>query len=140
MAEMNLAPLENLHAGDIVYVDIRCYGYEWYDTLLTFLPDRFEKIYVVEYHVFEVYRNILLADCPTYCEKWRKKTGITALSSYWVFAYLHREFNYDTMVLITRDMCRENPVLISTDEKKQESVLAALFPQSRTSASVSPGK
>ena len=40
--------------NDILYIDIRSYGFDWYDNLLTMVQDRYDKIYVVEYHVRSV--------------------------------------------------------------------------------------
>jgi hypothetical protein len=128
IANIRDQPITNLFPGNALYVDIRCYGVEWYDTLLTFLPDRFSKIYVVEYYVTHVYTTTLCATCSLLDEVWNHKSGINALNSYWLFAWAHRSFADDKMVLVTAQMCLEFPVLISQDVKKQKALLQKLFP------------
>ena len=54
-------PISVYSVGDILYVDIRSYGFTWYDTLLTMFPDHFDKQYVVEYQVRSVTSKFITA-------------------------------------------------------------------------------
>jgi hypothetical protein len=122
-------PIRELHTGDLLYVDIRCYGWQWFDESLDFLPDRYEKIYVVVYHVSRVFTHMIAAECPTYNEQWPVTKKASGLNAYWIFAWTSRYFDADTMVLVTPEMCREHPILISADVTEQREALAKLFPK-----------
>ena len=53
--------LTKKQVGDKVYVDIRCYSTEWYDSVLTFLTDRYDKLNVVIYEVVAVTTHAIKA-------------------------------------------------------------------------------
>ena len=115
----------------ILYVDIRSYGFTWYDTLLTMFPDRFDKQYVVEYQVRSVTSKFITAYCSTYYELWDATTGPNRLDAYWCYAWGSlRHFNPDTMILVTPHLCQQYPLLISSDLAKQQLVLNFHFPTS----------
>jgi hypothetical protein len=119
-------PIQTLYSGNKIFVDIRCYGCQWYDESLTFLEDRYEKVYVVEYEVLEVFTHAISARCDVYNEMWpvtRSKSNPGALNAYWIYAWTHRSFDDKTMMLVTREMCARNPVLISLDPERQREAL-----------------
>ena len=66
LAKIRSQPVTGYQVGDKVYVDIRCYSTEWYDSVLTFLTDRYDKLYVVMYEVVAVTTRAIKAYCPTY--------------------------------------------------------------------------
>ena len=113
------------------YVDIRTYSTAWYDEELTFLEDRYDKVYVVAYQVTAVYPRYIKAYCPTYDEFWQVSTGPNKLDVYGCYAYGWRTNLDETMVLVTPELCRRYPALISPDVGTRERVLQHHFPELR---------
>jgi hypothetical protein len=123
------AELPEYTKGETLYVDIRCYGTAWYDQELTMFPDRYDKVYVVAYTVAGTSRRALFANCDVYQEVWRELSGPSALDPYFCYAYGSvRDFDADSMILVTPDLCRSYPVLISSDVAQQQRVLMHFFP------------
>jgi hypothetical protein len=118
-------PIQSLYSGDKLLVDIRCYGCQWYDECLTFLKDRYEKIYVVEYEVLDAFTHAIAAKCEVYNEVWpvTRKGSPGSLNAYWLYAWTYTSFDNDNMILVTNEMCIENPILISQDLQKQRDTL-----------------
>ena len=110
-------------------MDIRTYSTGWYYEELTFLEDRYDKVYVVIYQVTAVYPRFLKAYCPTYDEFWQPSSGPNKLDAYWCYAYGGRTKLDATMVLVTPKLCRRYPVLISPDIGTRERVLLHHFPE-----------
>ena len=135
LAELRRTTVQGYAVGDILYVDIRCYSTAWYDEELTFLEDRYDKVYVVLYEITGVTPKVLKAYCPTYDEVWEATTGTTKLDAYWCYTYGRTTELGEDMVLVTPEMCLRYPALISPDVGTRERVLRHHFPE-RYQASV----
>ena len=135
LAELRRAAIQGYAVGDILYVDIRCYSTAWYDEELTFLEERYDKVYVVLYEITGVTPKVLKAYCPTYDEVWEATTGTTKLDAYWCYTYGRTTELGEDMVLVTPEMCLRYPALISPDVGTRERVLRHHFPE-RYQASV----
>ena len=131
LGKIRSQPISGYSIGDKIYVDIRCYSTEWYDNELTFLTDRYDKVYVVIYEVTGVYNRFLNAYCPVYDERWEATSGLCKLDSYWCYAFGHRRVLTDEMVLVTPELCRDHPQLISPDASTRQRVLEFHFPECR---------
>ena len=131
LGKIRSQPISGYSIGDKIYVDIRCYSTEWYDNELTFLTDRYDKVYVVIYEVTGVYNRFLKAYCPVYDERWEATSGPCKLDSYWCYAFGHRRALTDEMVLVTPELCRDHPQLISPDASTRQRVLEFHFPECR---------
>ena len=79
--------------GEVLYVDMRSYGHLWYDETLAMLDDRFDKKYIVEYKVTDIFATRINAFCDVLQEIWDKPRGAESLGSYWFFAWAHRTFD-----------------------------------------------
>ena len=130
LANLRSAPVTGYSVDDHLFVDIRCYSTEWYDTVLTFLPDRYDRVYVVVYEVTSVHARFLTAYCPTYDERWDAASGPCKLGAYWCHAFGYRRVLTDDLVLVTPDLCRLHPALISPDPAARQRVLDLHFPPS----------
>ena len=129
LAEKRKAAIHGYAVGDVLYVDIRCYSFGWYDDVLTFLEDRYDKAYVVVYQITAVNPRYLCAYCPTYDELWQAASGLNKLDAYWCYTYGSTRELDDTMVLVTPELCRRYPALISPNEDTRKRVLAHHFPE-----------
>ena len=134
LSQLRSGPVSGYAVGDKLYVDIRCYSTEWYDSVLTFLPDRYDKLYVVLYEVTGVHPRYIKAYCPVYDERWEAATGPCKLGGYWCHAFGCHRVLTDNMVLITPDLCRQHPELISPDPTARQRVLDLHFPLPRVSS------
>ena len=123
LTEMKRATISGYEVGAELYVDIRTYGTGWYDNELTFLEDRYDRIYVVVYLVTAVYPRYLKAYCPTYDELWQASTGASKLDAYWCYVYGRTTELKQGMVLVTPEICRRYPTLISPDVSTRQRVL-----------------
>jgi hypothetical protein len=124
------AALQNYAVGDTLYVDLRWYDYSWYNDL-EFLPDRYDKQYVLEYNVLALTTYVLTCHCIAFDELWAAAKGKTALNAYWCYCWGNiKTFNPTTMILITPELCKQHPNLISNDINKQRRVLQKHFPGS----------
>ena len=121
-------PITAVKKGDVLYVDLRSYGSYWYDEVLEVLEDRFDKIYVVEYQVTEVFATRINATCDVLQEIWDAPRGPSSLGSYWYFAWTHKDFNAERMALVTKEMLLRYPRLIPWDSAVQRRVLLHHFP------------
>ena len=123
-------PISGYDIGDVLYVDVRCYGCEWYSLLLTNFPDRFYRQYVLRYEVTGVCSKYVCAYCEVYDEIWTESKGINCLDAYWCYAWGScRALNLDTMTLITPALCKAYPEIISADPVMQQRVLHKHFPK-----------
>lgn len=61
---VNATPIIEVAVGDLVYVDLRCYGAAWYDTLP--LPDKYTTKFMVEYKYLEFNKSGNKVKC--YCK------------------------------------------------------------------------
>ena len=77
----------------------------WYDEELTFLEDRYDKVYVVAYLVTVVYPRYIKAYYPTYDEFWQVSAGPNKLNAYWCYAYGWRTNLDETMVYLLPQSC-----------------------------------
>ena len=84
---------------------------------------------LVVYQVTAVYPTYLKAYCPTYNELWNCATGPNKLDAYWCYVYGRSTELKENMVLVTPEMCRLHPALISPDEGTRERVLNYYFPE-----------
>ena len=99
--------------NDTVFVDLRCYGYEWYAALN--LPDHDHTDYVVAY-TYTKWKGATLhngghnridAWCPVFKEHWQ---NANALDNYFVFAWGSKKiFNAETMVLVDSAFIAQYP-------------------------------
>jgi hypothetical protein len=122
-------PITTVKVSDTILVDLRFYGFKWYDEDLTLLPDRFDKKYVVEYEVLTVNKKFITANCHAFNETWKDSSGTHCLNSYWCYAYGScRMFDAATMVLIDPIFVREHPWIYSKSPEKQQDLLQHLFP------------
>jgi hypothetical protein len=122
------ATITGYQVNDELYVDLRSYNFVWYDQLED-LPDRFDKKYVLLYRVTAVNTHTIYCYCPVFDEHWCYPRGPNACNAYWCYAWGHvRDFNPLTMILITPQLCRSTPSLISTDLAQQRRVLHYHFP------------
>ena len=128
LKEKRKEPITGVKVGDVLYVDIRSYGHYWYDEVLVFLGDRFDKRYVVEYKVVAVFPLRLHANCEIYDEVWDAVRGSSVLSSYWFYAWVHRVFKPATMELVSKDLILRHPRLIPWGIEVQRRVLLNHFP------------
>ena len=131
LGKLRSQPISGYLVGDKIYVDIRCYSTEWYDNELTFLTDRYDKVYVVFYEVTGVHNRFLKAYSPLYDERWEATSGPCKLDSYWCYAFGHRRALTDDLVLVTPELCRDYPALISPDPSTRQRVLEHHFPECR---------
>ena len=121
-------PITGVKKGEVLYVDMRSYGHLWYDESLTMLDDRFDKKYIVEYKVTDVFATRINSFCEVLQEIWDKPRGAESLGSYWFFAWAHRTFDGAKMVLVTKDLLLRFPRLIPWDSANQRRVLLHHFP------------
>jgi hypothetical protein len=70
-----------------------------------------------------VYDKCVIARCETYDETWDHRSGIYKLDNYWLFAWTHDAFDPSRMVLVTTDMLRLNPLLVSLDTDRQAAII-----------------
>jgi hypothetical protein len=125
------SPITGYSVGDTLYVDLRCYGSDWYDQL-TDIPDRYDKQYMLLYKVTAISHHFLSCYCAVFDEQWQSARGPRALSPYWCYAWGSiRDFNADTMILITPYLCRVKPSLISSNIEEQQRVLKHHFAEYR---------
>ena len=61
---MKRSSISGYEVGQTLYLDIRTYITGWYDEELTFLEDRYDKIYVVVYQVTAVYPRYIKSLLP----------------------------------------------------------------------------
>ena len=128
LSKIRSGPIYGYSPGDKVYVDIRCYSTDWYDNVLTFLPDRYDKLYVVVYEVIAVQARFIKAYCPVYDERWEASTGPCKLGGYWCHAFGCHRVLTDAMVVVTPELCLRHPELISPDPSARQRVLDLHFP------------
>lgn len=128
LGKLRSSPITGYAVGDKVYVDIRCYGTEWYDSVLIFLADRYDKVYVVIYEVTAVHSRFIKAYCPVYDERWEATHGPCKLGAYWCHAFGYRRQLTDDLVLVTPELCRLHPEVISPDIATRRRVLDFHFP------------
>jgi len=107
VAERNRTPIKAVKPGDVVYVDLRCYGFGWYESLD--LPDMDNLTYVLEYRYqeFATRQHLKIwSVCPVFNE--RHCVDHTFVYTYGSF------FKVDsaTMVLIDRAFIRRFPKLL----------------------------
>jgi hypothetical protein len=125
------SPITGYSVGDTLYVDLRCYGSDWYDQLND-IPDRYDKQYMLLYKVTAVSPNALSCYCAVFDEQWQIARGPRALSPYWCYAWGSiRDFDPDTMILVTPYLCRAKPSLISSTPEEQQRVLKHHFAEYR---------
>ena len=129
LSEIRRSTIRGYSVGDTLYVDIRCYSTGWYDEELTFLEDRYDKVYAVAYQVTAVHSRYLKAYCAVYDELWQASTGPGKLDAYWCYVYGRAKELTDAMTLVTPELCRRYPALISPDLGTRQRVLALHFPE-----------
>ena len=113
LARKRKDPMPDLHQGMVIFVNLRWYGYAWYDNLHC-LPDRFDRSYVVEFVIRSVRPTYITAYCHVFNDEWVSPSGPTKLDSYFFFAWVHMgNLDHDTMTLITPDFCRDHPEILS---------------------------
>ena len=81
-AAINKQPISEVTPGDVVYVDLRWYGYDWYSGLG--LPNFDTHLYLVKFEYTQWYhsttRTKIVAVCRVFNEEW-------PLNHYFVRAY-----------------------------------------------------
>jgi hypothetical protein len=109
-------PIAGYDVGDILYVDIRFYGHEWYDTQLSSISDRYDILYVVPFEVTVVHSKYINCYCALFDEAWNATSGPTCLDNWWCTAWgCNRHLIPDKMCLVSVDVCRQFPDIISAD-------------------------
>jgi hypothetical protein len=105
MSALNKIPITSVAPGDVVFVNIRSYGEQWY--VSTDLPDLYHINYVVEWnYVSWVKRNFTLrVSCSRF-------TGTFTITHSTVRSWGDcKIFDPDTMVLITDELMEKYPKL-----------------------------
>jgi hypothetical protein len=106
ISERNATPIVEVQPGDIVFVDIRIYGEDWY--LQIGLPDHFHKLYVVEWHYFAWVNKSRLkikTRCPIMGTNYVMDHNLVIL---WGRT---KVFNENSMVLISEEYMEKYPIL-----------------------------
>jgi hypothetical protein len=69
LSQLNKTPITEVEPGDNVYVDLRCYGSDWFDTLN--LPNQYFTRYMVlyTYENFNATRTRIKCYCPVFKER-----------------------------------------------------------------------
>ena len=103
--------ISGVDVGDKVYVDLRSYGADWYDSLNLPLAD--SKSYVLEYR-YTKWSNAkhtkIVAHCKTFNETF-------TLDGYFVFAYGSiKILDFETMILVDADLVSIYPALLPTQK------------------------
>lgn len=105
--EINSSPITRVKLGDVVFVDLRCYGSDWYNTLS--LPEKDFLSYVVEYKyvrwVSKSHRKVQ-AICSVFGETF-------TVDNYFVYSY-GSIFDFDPRccVLIDREFTIKYPEVL----------------------------
>jgi len=107
VAERNRTAIKEVKPGDVVYVDLRSYGFGWYESLD--LPDLDQLIYVLEYR-YENFAGIkklkIWCSCAVLNERF-------CVDHQFVFAYgCVFKLNPASMVLIDRAFVRRYPKVL----------------------------
>jgi hypothetical protein len=107
IAQFNRTPITDVRPGMEVYVDLRCYGWDWYDLLD--LPDKHVLTYVVKY-VYRDYvganRTKIKAYCPIFDETF-------TVANHFVMTYgSDVVFDSATMILIDEALIARYPALL----------------------------
>jgi hypothetical protein len=106
IARLNNQPITAVCPGDIVYIDLRCYGAAWYDTLR--LPDHHHLTYVtpLRYTKWGNAKHTKLdGRVDLFNEHWTSPKSLTGS-----FVYLwgsNKQFSENSMVLLTPTMVQE---------------------------------
>jgi hypothetical protein len=70
LQELRKSPITEVQPGDIVFVDLRCYGSQWYNALP--LPDKYHITYLLEYRYTRwigIGKLKIQATCPVFNER-----------------------------------------------------------------------
>lgn len=107
-AATNRMPISNVVSGDLVYVDLRFYGSDWY--LAFGLPDSDNTAYVVIFQyirwLHKTTRTKIVATCPVFGEEW-------PLNNHFVRSYGHRLIILDGAVLVDSAFVAKFPQLLA---------------------------
>ena len=100
-------PITVVSPGDTVYVDLRCYGDDWFHGLA--LPDHEQKSYVVEYE-YTRWLNATHTKIEGHCRVFKETFP---LDHYFVYAFGDRRaFDETKMILVDLDMITKYPSLL----------------------------
>jgi len=112
ISEINRTPITEFRVGDKVYVDLRSYGEDWFQSLD--LSDKFIKKYVVLYMYKGFKRNNKRATmhCPVFRETFE-------VDHEYVRAYGSiRVFDPRAMVLIDKAFVKKHPAVLPAEEEE----------------------
>ena len=102
-------PIIAVSPGDVVYVDIRFYGAEWYRQLQ--LPDAYSVTYVVSVHYTRWFNKSMLkivGECAIF------NNEVTTYDAYFVYAYGSiKVFDNQKMRLVDTALVKQFPQIIS---------------------------
>ena len=103
---INKKPITEVKSGDVAYVDLRCYGFAWYDNLK--LPDSDTKTYVLAYHY-----NSPKKKRPTINAHVSALNQVFSVNHAFVYMY-GSVLSYDpeTMVIVDRNLIRQYPAIL----------------------------
>ena len=106
-AAINRMPISDVTPGDLVYVDLRFYGSDWYMSLC--LPDSDTTTYVVVFEYTRWFhkttRTKIVAVCSVFNEEW-------PLNNHFVRSYGHRTNLPDGAVLVDTVFISQFPQLL----------------------------
>jgi hypothetical protein len=109
-AEINRKPITEVDHGDIVFVDLRCYGSSWYSNLN--FPDADFKNYVVLYE-YGKWKDKSRRRISCYCKAFNE---VFVVDHHFVLAYGSKKvFNHSTDILIDSQFVKDHPQVLDTN-------------------------
>jgi hypothetical protein len=112
ISSLNKTPIDEVSPGDLVYVDLRWYGSDWYHQLA--LPDAHHKRYVLEFVYLDwmnTRRTKILAKCVLFDEVWH-------LNHFLVRCYgKQHDFIPTDMILLDLPFAIKYPQVVPEDKR-----------------------
>jgi hypothetical protein len=111
-ARTNKMPITIVQPGDTVYVDIRYFGFIWYDKLL--LPDSVHSRYMVEMMYIDISKSLrkITAKCELFDEE-------LVFDHYTVIRFGTNKVIKENMQLIDTNFCIKYPQILPDNTRKQ---------------------
>ena len=114
MRNLRKEPITTVEPGDTVFVSLRSYGGEYYNTLP--MEDRFDKDYVVEYE-YTKWTNSSHTRITARCDIFNETFPDQDLC-FVKFYGSERTFNVNTMILVTSQLIVQFPSLLPTNNSR----------------------
>ena len=107
IADINKCPMSDIEAGNIIFLDLRYFGADWYESLP--LPEKHLKTYVVEALCVKLNRTRLKAEfnCKTLNRKF-------LANPMFLHQYGRRRQPFGNDIIVTPEMAHLYPALMST--------------------------